>query len=296
MKPKKMTRRSFLKKGLYFSLFTLLTSTGGYSYARYFEPRYVKIVHQTLDSPKIPNGFHGKRIVQFSDTHLGHNYSLEQLEKLVEKMNELNPDIIFFTGDLIDAPNEYNRVEEIVPVLKKLDAPDGKYAIYGNHDHGGYGSDIYKNVMTRSEFRLLKNEHHHIEAENDERIAVAGVDDILLGHPDMTKTFEHIYEDEFVIFMAHEPDIAAKLEEFPIDIQLSGHSHGGQVKIPFLGPLYTPPGAEIYYEGFYELFPRKMQLYVNRGIGTTRMPFRFLSAPELTVFTLEKTPSEDESG
>ncbi|MFC0270708.1 metallophosphoesterase [Metabacillus herbersteinensis] len=282
---KNYTRRSFLKGVLSFSFASLLTAFGGYTYARYIEPIMIDITPITITNPKISKAFDGLKIVQFSDTHLSDFFTLSQLEKVVAKINSLQPDLLLFTGDLMDEPNQYTEIHQIVPILKKLKAPLGKFAVYGNHDHGGYGTDIYKNVVNLAGFDLLKNEKRTVPLLDGSVITVAGIDDLMLGKPDYEQTLAKLDESLFTILLAHEPDAAVNAKNYSVDLQVSGHSHGGQIQIPFFGPLITPPFATIYTEGMYSI--NNMQLYVNRGLGTTRLPFRFLSMPEITVFTLK---------
>ncbi|KAB2337725.1 metallophosphoesterase [Cytobacillus depressus] len=284
--PKKVTRRSFLKRvvGSLFSIAGL--SAGGYYYAGHIEPRLLDINRFSISNHAIPKGFNQFKIVQFSDTHLGFQYEKQQLSALVNKINSLNPDLIFFTGDLMDTPNQYPDGDQIIPILKKLHAPFGKFAIYGNHDHGGYGSDIYKSIIEHADFTLLQNSNQQMKLMDGSSIYIIGIDDAMLGKPDLKLALHGIPEDSFKILLSHAPDLADEASNYPIQLQLSGHSHGGQIKIPFFGALVKPPFAEKYHEGFYEIGQLPLTLYVNRGIGTTRLPFRFLSKPELTVFTL----------
>lgn len=278
------SRRSFLKGLLSFSFASLLTAAGGYTYARYIEPTLLDIVKKSITDPKIPKAFDGFKIVQFSDTHLSDFFTLKRLNTIVTNINQLSPDLLFFTGDLMDEPNQYTEINKIVPVLEQLNAPFGKYAVYGNHDHGGYGTDIYKNVITMSGFTLLQNEVAHVSMIDGSKIGIAGIDDLMLGKPTYEGTLGNLQKDLFNILLAHEPDAALEAKRFNVDLQLSGHSHGGQIQVPFYGPLITPPYSTVYSEGMYDV--EKMKLYVNRGLGTTRLPFRFLSVPEITVFTL----------
>lgn len=285
-----ISRRKFLKRSFSITFGVALLSSFSYFYARYIEPMQLKKVFYTLSSPKLPEAFVNKKVIQFSDTHLGYHYTLEQLSDLVQHINAENPDIILFTGDLMDAPNQFEDKFKIIPILNQLKSSLGKFAIYGNHDHGGYGSNDYAKIMHDAGFQLLLNEHSPVSI-NDQTIIIAGLDDALLGRPDPSKTFANVREEEFVLLLAHEPDIADQVDSFPFTFQLSGHSHGGQVQIPFIGPMITPNGATKYIEGYYDISGNK-GLYVNRGIGTTRMPFRFLSKPELTIFTLTNKGSD----
>lgn len=287
---KKMSRRKFIKKTIGSLLTLFAAGAGGYYYAREIEPRLLDINRYTIKHSLIPKSFNHFKIVQFSDTHLGFQYTIKQLDKLVDRINRLQPDMVFFTGDLMDEPNKYSNSDQIIPSLSKINAPFGKFAIYGNHDHGGYGTDIYKNIMDKSGFILLQNAAQEIKLLDDSRIHLIGLDDAMLGRPDLANATVNLPPDTYKILLAHEPDIAELAIDKGIHLQLSGHSHGGQVKIPFIGALITPPYSELYYEGFYELGNAQtpLTLYVNRGLGTTRLPFRFLSKPELTLFTLKQ--------
>lgn len=284
---KSYSRRSFLKGLLSFSLASIFTVAGGYTYARYVEPTFLDKKKITITHPNIPKPFNGFKIVQFSDTHLSDFFTLKRLDKIVNEINLLSPDLLLFTGDLMDAPNQYDQINKIVPVLEKLEAPYGKYAVYGNHDHGGYGTDIYRNVITMSGFTLLQNEVRDISMKDGNKICIAGLDDLMLGKPSYEGTLANLNKEMFNILLAHEPDAALQAKKFHVHLQLSGHSHGGQIQLPFFGPLITPPYATEYFEGIYDI--DNMKLYVNRGLGTTRLPFRFLSVPEITEFTLYST-------
>lgn len=284
---KKITRRTFLKKGI-LSLLTLASiGAGGKYYIHNIEPNWLEINHVPIRHDLIPNGFQGLTILQFSDTHLGFQFQLKDLQKLVDTINSHNADIVIFTGDLIDDPTHYPHSEEIIAILSQIKAPIGKYSIYGNHDHGGYGSELYKSIMDQSNFTMLQNANDFITLHSGEKMAIAGIDDAMLGEPNIKAAVAAIPDDMFTILLSHAPDLAKEAQDYPIQFQISGHSHGGQVQIPFFGALVTPPYAEEYIEGLYEL--ESLELYVNRGIGTTRLPYRFLSRPELTIYTLQPT-------
>lgn len=285
---KQITRRRFVKGafGAFLTLFGI--GSGGYVYAKQIEPSLLDINTQEVQHPLIPKSFEGIKIVQFSDTHLGFQYNLRQFKKLVKRINELRPDVILFTGDLMDRPNKFTEINNLVPLLQQLHAPLGKYCIYGNHDHGGYGSNLYRNIMETANFSLLLNESKAIKLRDGSHIYLVGIDDAMLGHPDMALALKGVPVNSFKIVLSHAPDLAETISQYPVQWQLSGHSHGGQVKIPFIGALVTPPFARKYTEGLYRIGQdHQLSLYVNRGIGTTRLPFRFMAKPELTVFTLK---------
>ncbi|WP_430786256.1 metallophosphoesterase [Virgibacillus flavescens] len=281
-----MNRRSFLKKSIGSLLAFFGISGGTYYYAREVEPYLLDIHQEFIASDKITSQFNGFKIVQFSDTHIGFHYSIEQLEKLVKTINEQNPDIIVFTGDLVDAPNDYNWNTPLTRILGSLKAKYAKYWIYGNHDHGGYGTNIVKNVMDQSGFKLLQNQHVTINIEQ-ESFVLAGIDDVMLGDPNLEKALKQTDSSLFTMLLAHEPDFADRAVEYSVDVQLSGHSHGGQVRLPIIGHLYTPMYAEKYVQGKHQI--GNLTLFVTKGIGTTRLPYRFLCKPEIYVYTLQQT-------
>ncbi|MED0772846.1 metallophosphoesterase [Bacillus siamensis] len=281
----KMTRRTFLKRG--FGIFgaALATACGGYGYARYIEPRMIEITRHTITSRLIPRGFDNFKIVQFSDTHLSDVFTTEDLNKTAEKINQLKPDLLIFTGDLIDKPHLYHDHQHALAVLERLEAPFGKLCVYGNHDHGGYGTNTYKTLMEAADFQVLRNGYRQVQLADGSRIELASLDDLMLGKPDYEGTLSRLSEDAFSILLVHEPDAALKIGGHPVNLQLSGHTHGGQVQLPFFGPLITPPYGKTYTDGMYTL--HDTTVYVNRGLGTTRLPYRFLARPEITLFTLK---------
>ena len=285
MTMKKISRRFFIKKSFIYITTIICSLVGGRYYMKDIEPSWVDITNFTYSHPLIPESFDNIRIIQFSDTHLGFQYNLSDLEETIETIQTPNPDIICFTGDLMDNPNDYQETSEIITLLSKLKAPLGKYGVYGNHDHGGYGTEIYKDIMSNSGFSLLVNESNFITLGDGSRIVISGVDDAMLGKPNLDSSFPKQPDELFTILLSHAPDYADYASRYPFGLQLSGHSHGGQIQIPLLGAVVTPPFAEKYREGAYTI--DSLTLYVNRGLGTTRIPYRLFSRPEITVIDLQ---------
>ncbi|MCP8616029.1 metallophosphoesterase [Salirhabdus salicampi] len=287
-----LTRRSFIKR-MTTSLFGLFGIGGGtYYYAKHLEPAMIHIQRDSIQSDSIPADFHNVKIVQFGDTHIGFHYDIDQLEHLVKEINAEKPHIVLFSGDLVDNPMQllHSEFRRIVNVLTKISGPYGKFWIYGNHDHGGYGTETIAKLMEESDFQLLQNESSEIQIGNS-KINIAGLDDVILGKPDLNKTFADINLNTFTLLLCHEPDYADHTVQHPIDLQLSGHSHGGQVRIPFYGHLYSPPFARKYVDRQYTIGQYPLQLFITRGVGTTRLPYRFLCKPEFNVYTLQSNQS-----
>lgn len=249
-------------------------------YGVFIEPNQMHVRTATWGDPAA--GTEPITAVHFSDVHLG-PVSLRRLQKLVDTINAQNPTIIFFTGDMVDKARNYHEAEQAAAILAGLQAPLGKFAVWGNHDVGGGGHRMYPALLETAGFTLLKNETEWIPLADGRILRVTGLDDAQMGRPDFSVA-DHAGAEDMHIVLAHAPDAAISLEGKPIDLVLSGHSHGGQIAIPFWGPLYTPPKAREYTHGTYQL--SGFTLSIENGVGTTGVPVRFLSPPGFTVFTL----------
>lgn len=283
MSGKRLNRRTFLKSSL-LGLGSLAALAGGSGlYGIFAERFWIQIRRLQFSFRRLPASLSGIRIVQFSDTHIGKYYSYERMEHVINLVARQQPDLICFTGDLFDS--EYGEVsDEIIPLLLRLKARLGKYAVLGNHDMR-LGHERVRSVLERSGFIVLVNDNWKIEQGN-ERIWIAGLDEMLYGKPDFNPTLRGVDPHDFLLMLAHEPDLADKSLTHQVDFQLSGHSHGGQIRIPFYGSFFTPDGAKKYPIGLYAFEGTEFKVYTNRGIGTTMLPIRFNCRPEITVFTL----------
>ncbi|WP_274648606.1 metallophosphoesterase [Paenibacillus humicola] len=285
----KLSRRAFLKKSWFWIGALLGASVTGLGYSHFIEPRMISVVNRTLAFRRIPVSFAGKRVIHFSDVHLDFYFGLDRMQRLIEQIQALSPDMICFTGDLY-----HNHVGKsgaaCSMLLNRLKAPLGKWAVLGNHDYDAGVSNVEK-VLVDGGFTLLTNRSAVIEQGSD-RIQIAGIDDFFFGSPNYRTVFERVDLNRFTMLLAHEPDFADQTIRYPVDLQLSGHSHGGQVRLPLIGPLVLPEMARKYPQGLYRLGEGKLLLYTNRGIGMSNYPFRFLCRPEITVLTLSRLNEE----
>lgn len=218
-------------------------------YSSAVERRWLDIRRVNISLSRLPRRFSGFKIALISDIHLGFYYGAENFSGLVNIINRMAPDAVCFAGDFLDSGASEGVVESVIPALSRLSAPFGKYAVLGNHDHK-VGAKRLMCGMNRGGVRVLVNDHVFLEMESD-RIFLIGLDDILAGNPDMEKAAGGIPEAACKILMVHEPDQAVQTSRFPVDLQLSGHSHGGQVRLPFLGPVVTSRMARRYPSGLY---------------------------------------------
>lgn len=268
----------------FFSLLLLiLIFCGTLFYSFYIEP-----FRLTLDTVCLQSSLSEEiRIVQVSDIQISDNYTTEHFEKVVQAVNRQNPDIILFTGDLYENYALYHDNEGLISLLSEMDARYGKFAIWGNRDYGGGAIREYETILSQGGFQLLTNASVSIPVNDADTIFLAGLDDTLLGEPDMAPILEQMPPDDnaYTVLMTHEPDPAEQYAELGFDLIVSGHSHGGQVNIPFF-PTMTTTLGEKYIDGLYQLSDQT-QLYVNTGIGTSRIPVRFRVPPEISLLVLE---------
>lgn len=271
-----------LLRRLFFTVLTICLLVGALAfYAIKIEPYRLHINTYQMETNKF---IEEVSIVQISDIQIGDHYPEKELQKLVTKINELQPDIVVFTGDLYENYAAYGKQDSVIAILQQIQTVYGKYAIYGNRDYGGGAIRVYKGVMEESGFQVLVNEGVHIALNNQESIFIGGLDDSLFSSPYIDLVTKDLQKQEakYTILLTHEPDVIDNYKDYPFDLVLAGHSHGGQVKIPFFGGIVTSL-AKKYTNGFYDINDT-MQLYVNTGIGTSRYPIRFMVPPEITEF------------
>ncbi|MBD0383107.1 metallophosphoesterase [Paenibacillus sedimenti] len=280
-----ITRREFLKKGI--RLAASLIATGGVigGYSTFLEPRWYDLTRVIIPFERLPSAFHGIRIVHISDIHMGHYFELSDLETVINLIRQEKPDLICFTGDLFDAKITVDP-KQISSLLATLEAPLGKWSVLGNHDRLAGNLKIAA-LLQNGGFRTLFNDHQVIRS-GGQAIQIAGVEDMLTGEPDLAKTLYGANAGIFTLLLSHCANFADIAAGYAIDLQLSGHSHGGQIRLPLFGAVVTPPLGNKYVMGLHSVPGSKLQVYTTRGVGTTLFPFRFLCRPEITVLTLEQ--------
>ena len=250
-----------------------------------FRSQKVQITTPSIYLPNLPDRFIGYRIVQISDFHLGTWLSIQDMFEIVDLVNMQEPDLIAISGDFISF-NPSNFSAELVKTLSGLNSHDGVIAVLGNHDHYT-DAHMVRDALEQCKILELRNGIFAVQRDSSQ-LYFAGIDDFMTGHSDLDKVISQIpNQDDTVILLAHEPDfadISAASGRFAM--QISGHTHGGQICLPFYGNLYLPRYGRKYPSGKYLV--DDMVLYTNRGLGTSWLKFRFNCPPEITVFRLEK--------
>ncbi len=298
-----MTRRTFISKmalgvgGVVLGSFLWGTTKGKYGW---------KIFRNKLAFSNLPASFDGLKIVQISDLHLGSfNENFEPLAEAVEMINALEPDYIFFTGDLVN--EKYTEAEPWIQTIQKLKAKKEKYAILGNHDYGwgdkltpeekAYNSTGVAKINEQMGFKMLLNEHRILEHEGD-KIGLIGVENWGYSKEgwfptegDYTKATQGMDDVPFKILLSHDPthwDHKILGKEQDVDLTLAGHTHGGQVGVSIPG-LFDFTVGKLFYDRYAGLYKEgKQHLYVNRGLGFLIFPGRVGVPPEITLHVLNR--------
>lgn len=258
------SRRTFLKAAFW----------GGIGYTTVVEPNWIVLNPVDLAGMGLPSELGGMKIAFLSDLHRGAYSNDRDIEAACELAMDQNPDLIILGGDYVQGGEKY--IEPCARVLACLSAPLGVYAVLGNHDYWA-GPDKVRGSLENAGIRVLVNDVRQLEYQGFS-FALAGLDDALVGNPN-----PWIVDPKgFTLVALHEPDYTEMLPNAPL-LQLSGHSHGGQIRIPFLGHLYAPRMARKYTLGLYRA--GKRLLHVSKGVGGI-YPIRFYCAPEVCLVTL----------
>jgi uncharacterized protein len=251
-------------------------------------PNFPHIVRQEFRLQRWPERLNGFTVALLSDFHYDPLFSIHPLHAAIGMVNGLHPDLIVLVGDFVSVPPFGDEkkaafaAEPCARLLRQITAPHGLWAVMGNHDDATDPEHVTRALQAEN-IQVLANQSHPIE-QDGARFWLAGVDDVLSGTADLSNTMHGVPGSEAVILLAHEPDFADEAARFPIDLQLSGHSHGGQIRIPFLPPLYLPELAKKYVWGTYHVGP--LTLHTSAGLGTIGIPMRLNCPPEITLLTL----------
>lgn len=253
---------------------------------RGFNPNWIEINHFNLSLPNLPTSFDRYRIVQIGDIHMGTWMTRQRLEGVVALVNQQKPDLILNTGDYFSydhAPYE----QDLIEGLKNLQARDGCLSTLGNHDYW-VDHQAVTEVLLKAGTQPITNQVHCIEKDG-QSLFIAGGASAYDGYFTLKPLTTKIPPNSCAIMLTHEPDVADEVAETGLfSLQLSGHSHGGQMILPVYGPAVKVRKAEKYPLGMYKI--HDMWLYTNRGLGTNSIPLRINCPPEITVFELNAQP------
>ncbi len=284
MGSRRISRRDFLR-------LVIAGLTAGLSlpvYSHWVEPAWIEITHLRIPLPGLDAAFHGFRLVHVSDLHMDETWGTSRrLAHWVQRILSLRPDAVVITGDWVSGMTGVVSLQESVAELSRLRAPEGVFTVLGNHDHWAAAWQVRRS-LERAGIRELRNQGH-LWQRGRARLALVGVDDAWERQADWAAAREAVPPGVPAILLLHEPDFADQVAEMGVfSLQLSGHSHGGQVKLPGLGPLILPPYGAKYPEGRYQV--GSLTLYTNRGLGMIMPQVRLFCPPEITVIELVAEP------
>lgn len=254
----------------------------------YFSLRRIEVLVEEIVFEKTHDDLKGLKIVFISDLHYGFSMNQEILNEVIDWVNKLDADIILFGGDLFDHPSTLlpdQTMQQVVSSgLARMNANIAKIAVLGNHDHeSNLTSTMTTQVLQDGGFSVLINEMQRLEIGLG-ALQVVGIDSSILGQPNIERSLALVSEDDLVLVLTHTPDIVAKVPSQKVDWQLSGHSHGGQISLPWIGPIVTPPHAREFTHGTYDV--NNIRLDITNGLGTTGIKARFFANPSIHLYIL----------
>ena len=254
----------------------LVATIAAYSYV--LEPNWIEVTKVKIKDSDLARSLAGVKIVQLSDIHLTNGINFREKE-MIKKVNGLDPDFIFLTGDYFD---DMSQVGSIVALLKQLKARKGIWGVPGNTDHiAADHAETISQVLESAGVRVLVNQGVRL-ATGTGFFWLVGVDENVYHHDQLFSALYGVPRNEPRILLAHSPAIIDEAAREEINLVLSGHTHGGQVGIPVLIKLSEYANRTHYMKGLFT--KGKTKLYVNRGIGMKTLPIRFLCRPEITLF------------
>lgn len=272
-----------IKKILKFIFILIIILTLIVLYSRYIEPTRLTTKEITINNQNIEKDFDGLKIVHFSDLHYKRIITKKRINKIIEEINLINPDIIVFTGDLIDSDSNITEddIKYLEETLKKINSKYGKYAVLGNHD---YSIDIEKirQIYNNSDFNLLENSYDIIHSKNNQKLYIGGISTGEFNDNTIKELL--ITENIYKIILLHEPDFIDKTANLNANLALSGHSHNGQINIPYIKKIFLPTGAKKYYEEYYKV--NNTELYISNGIGVSRINLRLFNTPSINFYRI----------
>ena len=258
-----------------------------YCYTTYVSSAMMIVKEERIINEKLPSDFTGLKVIHFSDLHYGTTMFEDGLKKIVKEINSRSPDLVVFTGDLIDEAYDASteEMEMISKYLMKIDASLGKYAVSGEEDN-----DNFTTIMNQSNFIVLDNDYDLIYKNSNTPILLVGLDSKLSGEQNIEEGFAYFKTEGYnsniyTIVLAHEPDSVVSFQNmYSSDLVLAGHSHNGNIRIPFIGAIEKVEGAKKYDQEHYSI--GKTELYISSGLGTNGPGFRLFCRPSINFFRL----------
>lgn len=242
------------------------------------EANSLSLERLTIDVPRLPKKLDGLKIIHLSDIHHSPFTNLEHIERTIKIANRLKPDMFILTGDYVSHEKKY--IAPVAKALGSLKSEFGTYACLGNHDHWT-DPDLVVKKFRSAGITMLVNEGFRFEARGAS-FWIAGVDDHMVGKTDIVTALKGSFPDEMKLLLAHNPLIFRQAARYGVDLTLSGHTHGGQVKVRDPEKRLLPKRK--LTSGLHRR--KDSQIYITRGIGTVVLPIRYQCPPEISLLEL----------
>lgn len=271
-----------------------LVVAGIFFYSIYISVDRVNVSYETISSNKIPESMNDVTIAFISDIKYNEFMDKTRLSNMISKLNTTSPDIVVFGGDIFSEPDknvpDSQMSKDITTILKSIEAPLGKFAVLGDQDNlNEEVKKIVSQILYDSDFEVLSDSTIRLRNQNNDSISLIGLNNLINGDPKPENAMKNGNENEFNILVTHCPDAVSKsgINLEYIDLALAGHSLGGQIYLPVIGPIYTEEGATTYNRGQYDINGSK--LFVSNGLGTSNIDMRLMTPPQILIFRLQHT-------
>lgn len=270
-------------------LFLIIIVITIFLYAKYRGIKGLIVKEYRVESEILTSNFSGLKIVHFSDLLYKSTVDKDDVKNLVNRINELKPDIVVYTGDLINKNAKITNedIEFLETELESISAKIGKYAVYGDED---YSVESYKTIMEKGKFKILNNSYDEIFYKNNDSMFIVGLPSSLKEEVKLEEAFDFYKEDEkrkFIIVLVHDGKTIKFLDEstYEVDLVLGGHSLNGSVVIPYYGGIFIDDGSYKYYQEHYS--KGITDIYISSGIGTNKYPYRIFNKPSFNLYRLK---------
>lgn len=270
-------------------LFIILLISLLFLYAKYVGIKGLIVKEYRIESNILTSNFSGIKIVHFSDLIYKSTVDKNDVKELISRINELKPDIVVFTGDLVNKNKKYKNedIEFLEEQLLNIEATIGKYAIYGDAD---YSFEDYKTIMEKAKFNILNNSYDEIFYKNNDSMFIVGLPSSSKEEVKFEEAFSFYKEDEkrkYIMVLAHDGKTIKLLDDttYEVDLILGGHSLNGSVVVPYYGGVFLDDLADKYYQEHYS--KGITDIYISSGIGTNKYPYRIFNKPSINLYRLK---------
>lgn len=261
-------------------------------YTKYCSTTGLIVKEERIKNEKIPHNFNGIKLIHFSDLYYGSSISIEEVKKLVKIINIRKPDLIVFTGNLIDPKYKMNikEQEQLTKELKKLEPNIGKYSVSGKTD-----KEAFHTIMSQSNFQILNNDYDLIYNNDNNPILIIGLASLIKKERKIEDAYKYFREETHnsniytISIMSETDDLDEILNNYQTDLTLAGNSLNGQIRLPLVGGLISQEGSKKYKEEYYQ--KKNTKIYISSGIGSPNFGFRLFARPSINFFRLTKKDS-----